>query len=173
MKPAIRNKNPDVKGKEQQLIEAQKSNQNNTDTVTVGCKLPAGFWLRVFEPQQVDEFVIGGGRKKSKVYNEFGRRFLLNGFAHPQTKAPDHKIIAGFALTPGIPRDFWELWLEQNQESMLVKNGLIFAHTSEANTAAEAKDKGATLKSGLERLDPNKLPKGIQKYDGKDDRVAA
>jgi len=176
MKPAIRSKNPkdiDVKGIEQQLIQAQLSNQTSTETVTVACKLPAGFWLRVFKPDLVDEFVIGGGMKASKVYTEFGKRFLLNGFAHPQTKSPDHKIVQGFAITPGIPKDFWDLWLYQNKDSMLVKNGLIFAHSSESNTVAEAKDKGATLKSGLERLDPNKLPKGIQRYDPKADARAA
>ena len=54
-------------------------------------------------------------------------------------------------------KDLWEKWLSQNKDSMIVKNGLIFAHSDQASVEAEGREKEA-CKSGLERLDPNKLP---------------
>lgn len=43
--------------------------------------------------------------------------YLSNGNAVPQGANPKHKIIIGphgcsdgYALTPNIPKDFWDLW---------------------------------------------------------------
>jgi hypothetical protein len=133
-------------------------------TVTVACKLPAGLVLRVFDMVETQEPVMGGGYRAVKVARERPHRITLKGWSHAQNMAPNAPIIGGFALTPNVDKDFWDAWLTQNQELDAVRNGLIFAHEKPVNAEAEAKDK-KTVKSGLERLDPAKLPKGIQKSD--------
>jgi hypothetical protein len=133
-------------------------------TVTVACKLPHGMTLRVFDMVESQEPVMGGGFRAVKVAQERPERVTLKGFAHPQNRAPSTQIIEGFALTYGVDAEFWNAWKTQNAQSDVVKNGLIFAHEKPVNTEAEAKDK-KSLRSGLERLDPAKLPKGIQKSE--------
>jgi len=129
----------------------------STDTVVVACKLPHGLILRVFEMVEFDEPVLGGGFRRSKISQERPERFTINGFSHPQNRAPSHAIVEGFALTPGVPKELWDRWLSQNQRSDMVKNGLIFAQpkTEMAEAASVERKK---IKSGLERLDPNALP---------------
>jgi hypothetical protein len=144
---------------------------NSTETVTVACKLPHGLALRVFDTVDVDEPILGGGVRRSKIAQERPERFVVNGFAHPQNRNPRCEIFGamqmpngslngGYALTPGVPKDLWEMWLAQNAKSLLVKNGLIFAVPKVEDARVEA-DKRKTIKSNLERLDPDNLPKGV------------
>lgn len=135
------------------------------ETVTIACKLPHGLRLRVFKMVEKPEFAIGGGSRVSMVAEEIpGVGFTVYGNAHPQNAAPRCLIVGDYALTPNCPKDLWDLWLEQNRGSDVVANGLIFAHEKENSARSQAKD-GAEIKSGLERLDPNKLPKGVQRAE--------
>ena len=134
---------------------------NSGETVTVGCKLPHGLILRIFNMIEVDEPVMGGGSRKVPTARERAERVTINGCAHMQNKAPNAPISSGFALTHGVNKDFWDLWLTQNKDSDMVRNGLIFAQGKPADTEAEAKEK-ELVRSGLERLDPEKLPGKLQ-----------
>lgn len=134
------------------------------ESVTVACKLPHGLILRVFKMHETNEAVMGGGSRVVKVAHPIEKTFVVAGFSHPQNAAPKATLIEGFALTPSVDKEFWDLWLSQNAESDVVKNGLIFAHVKPADTSAESKEKKLT-RSGLERLDPAKLPRGIEKSD--------
>jgi len=58
-----------------------------------------------------------------------------------------------FALTHNVPRLFWDLWLEQNADSALVRNGLIFAHKQAASVTDQLRDH-EDLTCGLEPLTP-------------------
>lgn len=134
-------------------------------TVTVATKLPHGLILRVFTMVDQDEPVMGGGFRTVKTAKQLPKQVVLNGAAHPQDQAPTCLMVGGWALTPNVDKDLWDLWLEQNKDSDVVRNGLIFAHEKAGNAEAESKDK-AKLKSGLERLDPDNLPmKRIKKAD--------
>jgi hypothetical protein len=149
------------------MAETVKPVANNAGKfVTVACKLPHGLTLRIFEMENFDEPLMGAiGSRTTKLAKELQQRYVVNGFSHPQNRAPKHQIVEGFALTHRIPLEFWEKWLSQNKDSMMVKNNLIFAHEQAASTedmATERKD----VRSNLERLDPDKLPKGIQKSTG-------
>ena len=128
----------------------------SANTVTVACKLPNGLRLRTFSVQEVQENFPGGTRT-IKQYMEDPYQVDIVGFSYEQNKAPHCQFASGFALTPGVDKDQWEKWLSQNKDSMIVKNGLIFAHSDQASVEAEGREKEA-CKSGLERLDPNKLP---------------
>lgn len=134
----------------------------STETVTVASKLPHGMKLRVFKMSERDEAIMGGGVRAVKFAEELPESFTILGVSHPQTSGPRGLMVGGFVLTSGVPKDLWDLWLVQNKDSDIVKNGMIFAHVKDADVQAQAKEK-AKLRSGVERLDPANLPKGIQK----------
>lgn len=141
--------------------------------VTAHCKLPHGIILRVFGFEERDEYTgSGGGTRKVKTAVELPQRAILNGWSHPQNKAPGCLLVNGFAITSGVDKDLWDLWLSQNKDSDIVKNGLIFAHEKEANATAENKEK-AKVRSGLERLDPDDLPNKRIKTDDSARKQAA
>ena len=58
----------------------------------------------------------------------------------------------GFAITEGCPKDIWEGWLEQNKDSLLIKNGVLFAYKDRNSVMTEVKKRAEVL-SGLEPLD--------------------
>lgn len=135
------------------------------ETVTVACGLPHGLLLRVFAPVKVNHALPGGGSREVDEFRDVGAEPVhIKGWSHPQDKAPAIQLVNGFALTPNVDKAFFEKWMSQNKDHHVVKSGLIFAQSKGTEAAAEAKDK-KTLKSGLERLDPDKLPKGLKKYD--------
>lgn len=141
----------------------------SNETVTVACKLPNGLRLRIFDMRKTQELVMGGGSRDVKQAFELPTAYTVYGNSHPQNAAPGCPILQGFALTHGIPKDFWDKWHEQNKTSDLVTRGLIFAHEKADVVNAQAEEKKA-VRSNLERLDPNKLPKGIQRSDMMKDR---
>jgi hypothetical protein len=146
------------------MAQDNRPQSNGTATVTVASKMPNGLILRVFDMVETQEPLMGGGFHTVKVARERPERIVVNGNAHPQNKSPMCQIVAGYALTPGVSKELWDLWRKQNESSLLVKNGLIFAHENSRNTEAEAAEK-KDIRSGLERLDPERLPKGIQRSD--------
>lgn len=137
------------------------------ETVTVACKLPNGIKLRIFDMVKKDMPVMGGGmREVPEAVEVQGQSFIINGNTHPQNAAPRCLIVGGFALTSNVPKELWDRWLEQNKESDIVRNGLIFAHAKDQDASARAQAKErAALRSGLERLDPEHLPQGIKTAD--------
>jgi hypothetical protein len=149
-------------------MAASAPQTNSTATVTVACKLPHGIILRVFDMEESEVPMLNGPPKRIKQAKEIARRFVINGFSHAQNRAPDYPILAGhpisngtteggYALTSGVPKDLWDLWLEQNKTSAMVRNGLIFAFEKREDVNAKAID-GQKIKSGLERMDPDHLP---------------
>jgi hypothetical protein len=94
----------------------------------------------------------------------------LNGFANP-VGAPARSITYGrYGITRGVPVDIWETWLEQNKDSDLVRNGLIFALGDDIDALYEAKKRTA-LRSGLEPLEPGQqvrvTERGLEPVTGK------
>ena len=126
---------------------APRAAEGYEETVTVACKLPNGLILRVFDMRPQDEHVMGGGVRKSHVAVEREERVTLFGFSHPQNAAPRCRIANGYALTPNVPKDFFDEWMKQNAKSDLVKNHLIYAHEEEASAIDYAKEH-AELRSG-------------------------
>lgn len=124
--------------------------------VTVACKLPHGLVLRVFKMVDKDQHANGATRTVQEA-EELPGRHVLNGFSHPQNKAPTCLIVEGAAITSGVDKDLWDLWLTQNKDSDMVKAGLIYAFEKPAEAEARARARKDT-RSGLERMDPAKLP---------------
>lgn len=134
-----------------------------SETVTVACKLPHGVELRVFRMETTNEPVMGGGSREVSKAQQVGESVIIAGVAHPQGGAPRATIAeGGYALTPGVPKDFWEKWLADNKGSDMVRNGMIFAAGAEGSVRAQSRER-KDERSGAERLDPAKLPNNLKK----------
>ena len=145
----------------------QTSVQSSTgSTVTVALKAPHGLKLRLFEFKETEVAVLGGGLKSQKEAFPIDGEVVLNGTSMKKEDAPHCLIIDGFALTPNVNKEFFDKWMTQNKDHHIVKNGLIFACASQHDAQDQANARVA-LKSGLEPLDPESLPRGLQKFDGK------
>lgn len=125
-------------------------------TVTVACKIPNGLELRLHEGFDWDEPVMGGGTRTTKMFRQIGNSVFIKGSAAPH--GVPIVLHGGYALTPGVDADFWEKWVEQNAETALVKRHMIYAMPREDSAAAKGREQ-TEIKSGMERLDPAKLPK--------------
>jgi hypothetical protein len=74
------------------------------DVVTVACRLPNGLTLQL-----------------SQVGRRYGPRYKVLG-------TRDEPSPGGFALTRGVPRAFWEAWVEQNRGRDYVVHRHVFAY---------------------------------------------
>ncbi|PWT77549.1 MAG: hypothetical protein C5B60_02640 [Chloroflexi bacterium] len=128
--------------------------------VTVACKLPGGLLMRIFAPMTRPEPVMGGGTREVTTWEPTGQGRWARGNAVPYGVVPSWPIVGGYGLTHDVPKDFWDKYLEQNRDSPWIVHHLVFAYEDAAQAAAAAKEKAA-LKSGLEPLDPDNLPRGL------------
>lgn len=126
-------------------MAASDNKTNSTDTVTVGCKLPHGIHLDIYNAQ--------GETAEQRA--EILERVTLTG-------QNGTEIIGGHGITSGVPKGHFEEWMRRNKNHPAVKAGLIFAHDSAAKTVAEASEKKDTV-NGFERMDQSKLPAGIER----------
>lgn len=105
-------------------------------TVTVGCKMPNGLICEM-------------GKAGAENY----KRVVLNGMNST-------KIVGGYGMTE-VDGEFMAAWLKKNAWLPAVKNGMVFVQGEAADAHAQALDT-ADNRSGFERLDPAKAPKGIE-----------
>lgn len=128
-------------------------------TVTVACKLPNGLCMRLDTLVEVDEATQGGVIRSIKRAQDLGVEVIIKGNRAPfgqQVLGPDGEpipIVRGYALTV-IDADFWDHWFEINKMTRLVTEGLVFAHSSQRDARAEAKEKENVV-TGLEPMDPD------------------
>jgi hypothetical protein len=149
-------------------------------TVTVACKIPTGLVLQL--QRRVDRMEdTRDGPIPRTYWTKHGRTYHINGPAYPVGTIPKGfpripMIEGGYALTTGIPAEFWEEWLEQNKRSDFVvpapgaEHGMIFAYADVESTASAAREQEKLL-SGLEpistdedkdgRLTDRRLPKPL------------
>lgn len=152
---------------EAKFPEAKAS--GSSKTVTVACKLPHGLRMQLYTMVPFTEPVIGGGTRESKRAEPVGDVVVLKGNRAPFGVVPEHQIIGGFGLTPGVDREFFENWLKQYADHPAVKGGLVFAADGQHAAMDKAKERGH-LKSGLE---PLVMPKNEKDKTAIDSRVKA
>jgi hypothetical protein len=137
----------------------QRPNMKATRTVTVACKLPNGIQLRAYAWR--DQVIPGSNGQTERVAYPYGESFTIKGNA-VSFGMPTGHLQGGFSLTPGVPYELWMEWYRWNQDSDIVKNGLIFAHEDGAEITRTLRDKNnrdlVRAKTGLEPIDP-KEPK--------------
>ncbi len=123
--------------------------ENSGETVTVACKVPMGLVLRVHGVIETSEQTANGPRP-AKMYPML-KEYTVKGPGHEAGQRAMAETAGGYALTRGIPREFWDKWMEEFADSPLVLNGQIFAASRPsiaAGRAAEQKE----LTSGMEPL---------------------
>ena len=147
-----------------QGVQPRVGTDSGGGTVTVACNLPNGLILRLFDwiddrsnPPDKD-----GKRQKIAIQSRDKRKqpVRLHGWAVPWQARPKFMIIAGkqgsmYALTTGVDREFWKQWLEQNHESPVVTERMVYAMDNEREATQEALGNG--VKSGLEPIDPTAI----------------
>jgi hypothetical protein len=127
--------------------------------VVVATNLPMGMVLQIFDiKEQWVAAPTGGhmekvGRARPQSYRARGNAVDMARVMEGTFDMPT--IVNNYALTPGIPKDFWDEWLAQNLEQAYVVNHCIFAEVDEARVRARARARGKENKSGLERIDRN------------------
>lgn len=136
-------------------------------TVTVACKLPNGLILQLCKMEEFDEPLMGGGFRRGKKAVRIGEPITVNGCRFPFGTQPDYRIVAGYALTENVPAEFWKEWLEQNGDSPVVKNKIIFAYEKIDRVIGVCKENASRL-TGLEPINPvgdPRMPKDIRLAD--------
>ena len=137
-----------------------------SDTVTVACKLPHGLVLRLHEMVEMNEPTAGGGFRKVKRAQAIGEPVVLKGYVRRFDRRLEPAPVAqtsSFALTHGVDADFFKKWLAQNHDLDAVKNNLIWAHSA-ADMIEGFIIEYEAQKSGIEPIDPQNLPRGIQAF---------
>lgn len=72
------------------------------------------------------------GPRQIKQYVKAGEVWIVRGTAYPEGTPPRGFIkrpeeVQGYVITKGIPKDFWDAWVEQYGQTDMVRNRLIFA----------------------------------------------
>lgn len=130
-------------------------------TVIVCCKVPNGMRLQLQKETQVREPKADrSGYEIATYMTPTGRPIFVNGPAYPVGTPPDGfprqpEIEGGYALTFGIPREFWDKWLKQNEKASYVESNMIFACASVDDAKAKGRENEKRL-SGLEPLSRDK-----------------
>jgi len=137
----------------------ERPRQAGGDTVTIGCKLPSGFVLQLFQMEPSFEPVLGGGMRETQRARKVGDDYPLNGYGFNILEAskgnlPGHSIVGGFGITNGVPREVWDKWYKDNEKSALVQNRVIFVADNESAAKGIAMET-ASVKSGFEPIDPD------------------
>ena len=127
-----------------------------TGYVTVACKIHVA-WIDLHVDQEIEEWEntpVGG--RKIKKFVPVGDPVRIRGTAYPVGVIPEGfpdrpQMVMGYALTPNVPREFWDNWLKQNKLAPFVKSNMIIAFESVADIKAKASDHEKDL-SGIEPL---------------------
>lgn len=131
------------------------------ETVVVACKFQPGIILRTFE--MIDKW-DDGGKRMIKEARPRPEMFTIKGTGIPKKTSREHQaqIVGGYAITQNVPANLWKTWAEDNKDSDLVKNQVIFAGDKLIDVEAKARN-NAKIRSGLEPLNPDKIIRNGQR----------
>jgi hypothetical protein len=124
-------------------------------TVSVGCKIPNGIVLQLCQPTKWLEETPSGTRERIR-YDKVGPRRFIAGPAYPNGPVPlgfpeRPPLAGGYAITTGIPADFWAAWLKQNEQSSFVVNKQVFAEETFDHAQGLGREQ-ISVKSGFEPI---------------------
>jgi hypothetical protein len=126
-------------------------------TVTVACKIENGIVLQIYEWEMRSIQVMGGGVKEVKIAKPLPWLHRINGPARRIGQDVGYQISDGAALTHGVDADKFAIWMEQNKDIDMVKNGLVFANTKVNDVVAQAHEH-RSQKGDFASIDPKNLP---------------
>lgn len=135
---------------------ATEVNAKSGAKVIVACKLPNGLELHL--DKEIEEYEQSpSGPRLIKIWRRDPEAPVVRVHGNrPQWgKQLPCELAGGYALTPGVDKDFWEAWLKQNHKQDYVVNRLIFAMPSIDAAKGEAREHKTVL-SGFEPLNPER-----------------
>jgi hypothetical protein len=125
--------------------------------VIVASKLPMSFELQCCAKRPLRQKVRETTWTEEVFYKD-GPMFVIAGTAYPlgptKINKPRPQIFEGAALTFNVDKDVWDRWLEENKNTPMVKNKLVFAHIDAASLQDMAHDR-SEFTSGLDPLVPD------------------
>jgi hypothetical protein len=137
------------------ILEIEKP--KHSGSVSVACKIPQGLILQLQHPMKRR---IPTGRGSDNDYDVVdvmvygGPRYFVFGPSVPALVPKNYlmpkMIEGGYAITDGIPAEFWRTWLSQHEMAPYVTNRMVFAYDA-ASTKSAAREFEKQL-SGLEQL---------------------
>lgn len=137
----------------------RKLSQDSGEKVTIGCKIPSGLILQLYEMVTVSTPVLGGGMREAEQARPLpGETIRLNGCRAPWGEHPGHEIKHGAGLTFNVPRAFWDEWVRQNSDSPLLVNGVVQVERDRKSLVDLLKDE-KDRRSGLEPIAPDTDPR--------------
>lgn len=142
-----------------QVAAPKRSRLDGTsgDTVTVACKLPNGLVLQLEDPHDFMEPLPNGGNRPVRQWRRREESYTVRGcalnFEAMKRGMSMPAIEGGYALTSGIPKEFWEQWWDTHRNDDYVRRGLIFAAGSEVEVRREAARNSSVR--GLDPIDPD------------------
>lgn len=137
--------------------------------VIIASKMPMGVELQHSRMQVVQRKFRETMWQETEA-QRVGPVVRVRGTAYPQGQPPEGfrdrpVLIAGYALTFNIDREWWEEWARQNKDTEMVQNGLIFAAGTSADISSRARKEFSDVDSGLGPLVPDtdrRLPRSIK-----------
>lgn len=140
---------------------------DGASTVSVYCRLPHGIWMQAQEEQSYSEQTPSGVRS-AKRFAPVGERVRIEGNAKGRgvdsDKTEHKRIIAGFAVTDGVPADLWRKWKAQNVGLEALIRGDIYA-VAKAGDAAAKRDDADKVPTGLDPINPAALPAEFKRVE--------
>ena len=138
--------------------DPRATTRSATGYVCVGCKVPNGIILQLSVREEQREPVMGGGHRNVEIWKKEGDKYTLRGPSIPFGTMPRFIVAGGYAITSGIPEDFWNEWLRQNKDSDVVRNKLVLAFQDLADLQDACIDNEKRT-TGLEPIDPSRIPR--------------
>jgi hypothetical protein len=133
-------------------------------TVVVACKIESGLVLQLqtLKDSRVPDKESPNGYRIEKIWAKGGRRYVVSGPAYPVGQLPkgfprQPMIEGGYAITRGIPAEFWETWAEQNKFADYfvapdgAEHGMIYAYP-DLDSVVDAAREHDKLQSGMQPL---------------------
>ena len=135
----------------------QNDRRNSTTFVYVGCKLPHGLILQLFDREPPPAHLSNGLPNPESInWRPTGPRIELKGANSIRDDYSLRNVMRvqyPFAVTP-VPKDFWDKWYERNKDLAFIRNGQVFALDREREVIAEGKVRESET-TGLEALRPD------------------
>lgn len=141
-----------------------------TTKVTVACKIAVPwFALQLCERREVSENTQTGPRTIEQWFRT-GRVVNVRGTAYPAGTPPEGfparpQLVAGYALTHGVDKEFWDAWVAQQAKAPYVQSGMIMAYEKLDMINGAARERVNEL-SGLEPLNPKSDPRVPRSTNG-------
>ena len=127
-------------------------------TVMVACALPHGFRMQLQERVTFPAPSREDPTRKEEISRYAGKTIVINGPApnRDARRVENGAVVpasGGYALTPGVDKDFYEKWREQMKDWPPLVAGQVFAHEREDTAKGQAKA-GQSGPSGFEPYNP-------------------